>query len=209
MDEGDCMNSSRRLAGILVLFVTIGSGFVGADINGSAHDFSTQAWSAGQVCLVCHTPHNGQTSVVPLWNRETTTTAFTLYSSPTFDASVGQPSGASKACLSCHDGTVALDSFGGNSGTTYLTGGTLLSDDLSNDHPISFVFDNILAGSDGGLHNPETTASGLIGTIQQDLLFDNRMECASCHDVHNSYSQPGLLVKSNAGSALCLTCHNK
>ena len=39
------------------------------------------------------------------------------------------------------------------------------------------------------------------------MLFNDRLECASCHDVHNSYNQAGLLVKSNADSALCLTCH--
>lgn len=203
------MNNTRRLAIASLLLAILATGIARADIKGSAHDFSRQAWSAGQLCLVCHTPHDGKTSVVPLWNRATTTTTFTLYSSPTFNASVGQPSGASKACLSCHDGTVALDSFGGNNGTKFLAGRTLLSNDLSNDHPISFLYDSTLAGADGGLRNPATASSGLSGTIQQDLLFDNSMECASCHDVHNSYSQPSLLVKSNAGSALCLTCHNK
>ena len=203
------MNRITRLASASLLLSALATGFAWADIKGSAHDFSTKSWSAGQLCLICHTPHDGKTSVVPLWNRTTTTTTFTLYSSPTFNASAGQPSGASKACLSCHDGTVALDSYGGNTGTTFLAGRTLLSNDLSNDHPISFVYDAALAGADGGLRNPATAPSGLNGTIQQDLLFDNSMECASCHDVHNSHSQPSLLVKSNAGSALCLTCHNK
>ena len=37
------------------------------------------------------------------------------------------------------------------------------------------------------------------------------MECASCHDVHNtaSASNQNLLLISNTASALCLTCHNK
>ena len=200
---------ARRLVlAPLATAVLFGSA-VWADIKGSAHDFSSQSWSGGQTCVVCHTPHNGKTSVVPLWNRATTTSAFTLYSSPTFKAAAGQPSGASKACLSCHDGTVALDSFGGNNGTTFLAGRTLLANDLSNDHPISFPYDAALAASDGGLRNPATAPSGLGGTIRDDLLFNGSMECASCHDVHNSHNQPSLLVKSNAGSALCLTCHNK
>jgi predicted CXXCH cytochrome family protein len=199
----------KSIAATVIMAAVLTGGVAWPDIRGSAHDFSSQSWAAGQICVVCHTPHNGQTALVPLWNRQATTATFTMYSSPTFDASAGQPGGASKACLSCHDGTVALDSYGGNTGSTYLTGPTLLSSDLSNDHPVSFVFDSALAAADGGLRNPATAPSGLLGTIRQDMLFNDTMECASCHDVHNSYSQPGLLVKSNAGSALCLTCHNK
>jgi len=104
-----------------------------------------------------------------------------------------QPDGMSKTCISCHDGIVAPDAYGGNTcGTTILA----------------------LATKDGELYDPSTKLSGLngsTGTINADMLFLNRMECSSCHDVHNKYAMPGmkLLVKDNAGSALCLTCHNK
>ena len=42
------------------------------------------------------------------------------------------------------------------------------------------------------------------------LLFNNRMECASCHDVHNGGTTPGpgLLRITTNGSQLCLTCHD-
>ncbi len=64
------------------------------------------------------------------------------------------------------------------------------------------------------VNNPSSKLSdiaGSSGTINSDMLFSNRMECASCHDVHNTKAVPGtkLLVKDIAGSALCLTCHNK
>jgi predicted CXXCH cytochrome family protein len=193
----------------LVLSTFLAGSGAWAQVSGSAHDFSSRSWSGGQVCAVCHTPHNSQTAVVPLWNHGATSASFTLYSSPTFKGSVGQPTGASRACLSCHDGTVALDAFGGRTGTTYLSGPTLLSNDLYNDHPISFTYDSALASSAPGLRDPSAAASGLGGTISNDLLFNDRLECASCHDVHNSHNQPSLLVKSNAGSALCLTCHAK
>jgi predicted CXXCH cytochrome family protein len=79
---------------------------------------------------------------------------------------------------------------------------------LSDDHPISISY----VGTAGGLVD-EGTTSGLAGggTIAQDLLFglSNQVECGSCHDVHNAYSQPNLLVKSNTDSALCQTCHAK
>jgi predicted CXXCH cytochrome family protein len=185
-----------------------------AAISGSAHDFSAKAWNpGGQICQVCHTPHNAMTSVsnAPLWNHTVTTATFTLYTGPgTLNATdLSQPAGVSKLCLSCHDGTVGLEAFGGASGTTYITGAALLGTNLSNDHPISFTYNTALATTDGQLANPSTATSGLGGTIQNDMLFSNKLECASCHDVHNGASLAKLLLKSNAASALCLTCHLK
>ncbi len=182
-----------------------------AGISGSDHDFSGSGWSGGEICVVCHTPHAADTSVTgaPLWNHEVTTATFTPYSSSTLTATVGQPTGTSKLCLSCHDGTVAIDSFGGATGTNFINGSDLIGTDLSNDHPISFAYDTALATSDGGLNDPSSQNSGLGGTIDEDMLFNGNMECASCHDVHDSAGNSKLLVKSNASSALCLTCHNK
>jgi predicted CXXCH cytochrome family protein len=186
----------------------------GQGITGSAHDFSTETWnSSGEICIVCHTPHNADISVTgaPLWNHEVTGTTFTLYSSPSLDATdLGQPAASSKLCLSCHDGTVALENFGGaTGGTNYVAGNDLLGTDLSDDHPISFTYDAALATADGSLFDPTTQSSGLGGTIQDDMLLANQVQCASCHDVHNAANLGFLLVKSNAASALCLTCHNK
>lgn len=183
-------------------------------ITGSAHDFSSESWnSSGEICVVCHAPHGGTAlSDAPLWNHSLTTQSFTLYSSATLDAvDLGQPVGTTKLCLSCHDGTVALDNFGGTtSGTEYMSEPIAPSGDLNSEHPISFTYNDALATNDGELYQPSTTASGLGGTIAEDLLFSNKLECASCHDVHNSLGAGGnLLVKSNAGSGLCLTCHVK
>ena len=183
-----------------------------AQITGSAHDFSSDTWNAsGEMCIVCHTPHNAVSGTAVLWNHEATAVAtFTVYSSTTLDATVGQPAGNSKLCLSCHDGTVALENFGGvTTGTNFIVAGANVGTDLSNDHPISFAYNTALATSDGGLFNPSTATSGLGGTIAADLLFGNSMECASCHDVHNAGGNSFLLRITNAASALCLTCHNK
>lgn len=185
-----------------------------AAISGSKHDFSNKPWAEGQICLPCHAPHNGiDVANAPLWNHEISTASYTLYSSPTLDAVPGQPTGISKLCLSCHDGTVAIDSFGGQTGSYYLGDNRPenVGTDLSDDHPISFVYDNALAQADGGLYDPTVQLSGIpgaTGTISEDMLFANRLECASCHDVHNTYNNMKLLIKSNAGSDLCLTCHN-
>ncbi len=182
-------------------------------IVGSAHDFSDDSWNTtGEICLVCHTPHNADASITnaPLWNHESTTATFTTYSSATMDATTGQPDASSKLCLSCHDGTVAVDNFGDQTGGTYfISGNDNIGTNLSDDHPISFTYDATLASNDGGLFDPTTTNSGLGGTISEDLLIDGQVQCASCHDVHNGSGIDKLLIKSNDASALCLTCHNK
>jgi predicted CXXCH cytochrome family protein len=200
----------KSVAAMLLLFAAVVSG---QSIVGSAHDFSSSAWNtSGEICIVCHTPHNADVSVTnaPLWNHESTTATFTPYSSASMDATVGQPDASSKLCLSCHDGTVAVDNFGGTtSGTTTLTGSTLIGTNLLDDHPVSFTYNSSLANNDGGLHDPSTTNSGLGGTIDQDMLIGGQVQCASCHDVHNGSGLSMLLRKSNAGSGLCLTCHNK
>lgn len=203
----------KMLFSFAVLFVFGQIGF--AQITGSAHDFSGQTWnSSGEICIVCHTPHNAKTGIsdAPLWNHTLSTATFTLYSSTvsgTMNATVGQPDGSSKLCLSCHDGTVALASFtGGGTSTAKMTGSELIGTDLSNDHPVSFTYDAALATADGGLKNP-TTATGVVGTIDATMLISHKMQCSSCHDVHNSSGIAKLLVKSNSASALCLTCHVK
>ncbi len=206
----------KRLATVsasaLVSLATAG-GALGQTIVGSVHDFSGKNWNpTGEICVVCHTPHNADVTVTdaPLWNHQVTGATFTVYSSATLDATVGQPDASSKLCLSCHDGTVALDNFGGKTnGTNFIGGGALIGTDLSNDHPISFIFDAALATADGGLNDPTTTPSGLGGTIQTDLLIADKVQCASCHDVHNGAGVAKLLRKDNTNSALCLTCHAK
>jgi predicted CXXCH cytochrome family protein len=195
------------LLGLLAVSTTLAY----AQITGSAHDFTGETWSGGQICIVCHTPHNSVTTVTnaPLWNHDVTTQTFTPYASSTMNAVAGQPGGHSKLCLSCHDGSVALGSYGGLTGTTMITGGALLGTDLSNDHPISFVYNTALATADGGLFDPATHVTSLGGTIAANLLSSGEVQCSSCHDVHNKYNLPGLLKISNAGSGLCITCHNK
>jgi len=216
---------SKKLAGFLAvagLFLS-GSAFA-QTIVGSAHDFS-QAGAfndGGEICIACHTTHTADTTVslAPLWNHEVSTADFTatLYDSATLTATdVSNPTGISRLCLSCHDGTVALDSFGGATGSVFIDAAFNVNDGangLSNDHPISFTYNDALAGSDGELFTPSDTSSGIPGGsfIANDLLFgasNDQLECASCHDVHNSLGNTSLLVVDNAGSDLCLTCHSK
>jgi predicted CXXCH cytochrome family protein len=200
----------KLLIATLALMGGLGiSSMASAAITGSAHDFTTHVWGGGQICLPCHAPHNNQNQPGELlWNHDMTIQSYVLYDSPTFDAVPGQPAGVSKFCLSCHDGTVALDAYTNHPATTntidVVYPGTTanLGTVLGNDHPISFPYDEDLYTKDGGLWLP----SSLPPEIR---LFDGKLECATCHDVHNKYALPALLNMSNEGSALCLTCHNK
>ena len=210
---------------VLFLALVFVAGFSSASfavITGSAHDFSGLPNARGEICLPCHAPHNNAENVTdaPLWNHEVTTAVYDTYTSPTMDAGtppgdLDQPGGVSKLCLSCHDGTVAIDAFGGQPGSIFFppTSDNNLGTDLTNDHPISFIYDTALASVDGELSDPTTALSGIVGssggTIQEDMLFADRLECASCHDVHNTFNTDDLLLKPNGGSALCLTCHIK
>ena len=90
-----------------------------------------------------------------------------------------------------------------------MTGATLVGTDLKNDHPVSFTYNTALATADGELFNPSAANSGPTSTIDADLLFSSKVECASCHDVHNTQNIAKLLTVSNADSGLCLTCHDK
>jgi predicted CXXCH cytochrome family protein len=209
------MKRRKLLIVLLPTFFSLFNVGFGQTILGSAHDFSIQTWNTtGEICICCHTPHHSDLTVpeAPLWDHQNTSAIFQLYASPTFNgsATITQPSGNSKLCLSCHDGTVALENFGNTTnGTHFVTGLSNEGTDQRNDHPISFIYDAALATADGKLWNPNTHPSGIgNGTITQTMLFNNKMECASCHDVHNTTGITHLLRKTNAASALCLTCHN-
>lgn len=218
-------NFKRLLSFGLLASSMVGFQATAGTITGSAHDFSGDGWSGGRICIACHTPHNSDTTVsdAPLWNHELTTSTFTMYARSSLDGTItGQPDGVSRLCLSCHDGTVAKDSFGGATGTDFVTGNENLGTDLSDDHPISITYNPTTAASDGGLHNPSTTNVTIgtggdktrTGNIETVMLAAGTVQCSSCHDVHNTFTVPGLvgeplLKVSKAGSALCLTCHDK
>jgi len=190
----------------------------GQNIRGSSHDFTskTQYNTTGELCIVCHAPHGTDATAVPLWNHNTTSQIFSTYIGYKFQgiASITQPDGASKLCLSCHDGVSAINQFGGKlQGTTPvpmpLTTNDRIGTDLTNDHPISFVYNTALATLDGTLKDPSTASTSLGGTIATDLLDVNgKVQCPSCHEVHDQTIYRFGKI-SNAGSALCLTCHNK
>ena len=124
----------------------------------------------------------------------------------------------SKLCLSCHDGSVAVGAYGyapsSSIGTTNVKASDrILIGDLGNlqdHHPIGFDYGAVQAVDDE-IKDP---TSVLLGN-NPDLLSINdlwggKMECSSCHDVHNT-KNTGMkfLWVEDTSSNLCFSCHDK
>jgi len=169
---------------------------------------TVKASTETEVCVFCHTPHRA-TGEQPLWNHSASSATYTPYSSSTLKATVGQPTGASRLCLSCHDGTVALGLVNSrtspipmqNGVTTMPSGPANLGTDLSQTHPVSFVYDAALAAANGKLKDPSTL------TDKVKLDHSGQLQCTACHNPHDDQFG-NFLVMDNTGSALCLACHN-
>ncbi len=208
----------NRLTGTIVLFsASLPFSLVDATIaqqrvSDTVHNLSAtgpgaiRAQTEQQVCIFCHAPHNTSGSK-PLWNRNLPVGSYTIYTSSTLDAQPGQPSGSSKLCLSCHDGTIALGFVLSRTdriamiGSDFIPAGlTNLGTDLSNDHPVSFSYTSSLAASDLQLTDP--------GTLPTAVRLDatGEMQCTSCHAPHDN-SNGDFLVLGEEFGQLCTACH--
>ena len=128
------VNGQKRKVGVRYAIVTtlavvlpiigVQNGFAegnGTGILNSPHDFSNTSWNiTGEICVVCHAPHDRALAQQRylnglLWNHDVTQATFTMYdsswSSSLKGAQSAQPDGIAKLCLGCHDGTIAVDSF--------------------------------------------------------------------------------------------------
>lgn len=194
---------------VLTLFASTAGAVRKNDVLNSLHNLSATATyqpyapartvtatSETQICVFCHTPHGASTRDVggnaiaaQLWNRRVPlSTGYTGYSSSSLDAATiqagfsGQPGGSSKLCLSCHDGTLAVNTVNVINGTASyapgvnipMTGGVttlppgtytatsgftpVTGTNLTNDHPISVDFTSTLAARDGELRPVANTA---------------------------------------------------
>lgn len=191
------------------------TGAYAASIFLSKHNLSVsgpgdiRAESETEICIFCHTPHGARRDIPFLWNRGDQTVNYIPYQSSTLFASVGQPTGASKLCLSCHDGTIALgavlsaeEEIPFQGGIRFLPAGrpTQLDTDLSDDHPISFPYDAGLA-----VQNPQL-ADPLLLPAAIKLDNNGQLQCTSCHDPHDD-AFGKFLVMPNQYSNLCTACH--
>ncbi len=166
-------------ASAVVLTTMIAGQAVAAGIADTKHNLGTSNPRVGEnrvsagteeICVFCHTPHGADTTApAPLWNKRLTTgAAYSTYAtlnSSTIDGTMLAVGSVSLACLSCHDGTQAMDNIinapgsggydvtgGGSTGLGYtwagprvdadgkMTGIANLGADLSNDHPIGIQY---------------------------------------------------------------------
>jgi predicted CXXCH cytochrome family protein len=176
---------------------------------------------------------NNAISYFPLWNHAVTNTASWQTYTNGSDApnslqqqansldSITNPGSVSILCLSCHDGSVAVSAYGfapsqtiGNAGGTTVAGTKYqigAGGDLKNHHPIGFDYADVAAKDDE--INPvdsDLLGANTYGLTISDLLWNNRMECSSCHDVHNTKNEGNKFTwVMDTQSNLCLTCHAK
>ncbi len=257
--------TNHLLIGLTAASLLFLGGAANATVVGSMHDLSAggtatnTAATEDNVCVFCHTPHGSAdptTSPAPLWNKNVPAAAsFTNYddggTSATMDGTADLTNSVSLACLSCHDGTQAMDSVlnapgsglydatgvqtidGGIGTMASISGGNPIPDlgegtgDLSNDHPVSMEY----AGTTGlaygtpyvtadftdkafnGINVVNTKSFASDGTNSLPLYNkggNTFVECASCHDPHDAAGIGETFLRvSNAGSAVCVTCHIK
>lgn len=248
----------QRLFGVIsrLLILALAGGFassaVPSTILGSKHDFTglnnrtgvvampTVAFTDyGKSCVYCHVPSDPKALTdsaahgrIQGWNRYTpATNAYNLYDSRTIDNKVRTPSPISLLCLSCHDGTMAVDMtvfkpnawksaedaalhFRINGGNNLYNCGKChngkvahnieikdIGGDLRNDHPISMTYAG-LTSKDPDFRPPD----GAYGFDNGVKLYDGKVECATCHNVHN----PDVTLFARVGvDRLCETCHIK
>jgi len=128
-------------------------------------DLSVGNTDNAEICVYCHTPHGARTDIAaPLWNKPTGTgVTYQRYDSTfstTIDGEVLAVGSVSIACLTCHDGTQAMDSVinapgSGTANNTIGGGGiadigtavTNLGTDLTNDHPIGILYGGFATGT--------------------------------------------------------------
>lgn len=164
--------------------------------------------STGEICVFCHTPHGSDTSAsVPLWNKVLgTPSTYTTYNSlgtSSLDGKTAPVGSVSLACLSCHDGSQALNvminapgsngynslgaAFGSmtaGSGSS-LSGNALaagivtnLTKDLRNDHPVGIQY---AGGPKGAISTIPVTGNGTYGS---QLFKDSDFKAASATDAN-------------------------
>ncbi|WP_152609914.1 cytochrome C [Geobacter sp. OR-1] len=196
-----------------------------------------------EICVFCHTPHKAVPQTT-LWNRSNpSSVVFGKYSSSTLvirrtsNAQFGEPNGASRLCLSCHDGITAggvpLGAiFNGpviNMGANDRIMGIALFNAAkikSGHHPVSFVYDDVVLRAIQNDSLKSTQNYQMPRIVKLDTA--NRMQCTTCHNPHqNQSTEDTYQVPPNEGrkiapfwvygannnasldhDSVCMDCHN-
>lgn len=182
--------TTSALAGILSTRHNLSNSRTGAMTVSNNNGTVIYSLNQDQLCVWCHTPHAAFNTDGPLWNKSTTNAAFTTYPTTVGGSARATSIGTkSKICLTCHDGTLAINivinapGSGGvvatgaqfglwqglNTATNALMGGVPtnvanVSTDLSNDHPISIVYSTPTTNTADNPGSLRTTGYVLAGT---------------------------------------------
>ena len=159
------------MAGIAESVHNLGLTGTGLSANGGARN---QFSGTAEICVFCHTPHGGNSSAaVPLWNRELTNeTEYQTYDqlgTSTFDAKMANVGSVSIGCLSCHDGTWALDNMinepGSGADNPSFSAGSWTGDDQTSGGKPPVLGSENASGA--------TLASGIVQNLGLDLTNDH------------------------------------
>jgi predicted CXXCH cytochrome family protein len=200
-----------------------------------------------RICIFCHAPHNAYRlatatggvgpqadpafDYLPLWNHTLQDDlGYTMYDNGTGAPAYGAPASqaiafgmiagsSSLLCLSCHDGSVAPNSYGNlaQRPTSISGGGNMMAAAygigtdkyLGNHHPIGFNYDDVQA-ADVNIRSADVAQLTSDSFVRDHLYGPGMMECGTCHSVHNKGNNgEALLWRSDQNSELCLTCHDQ
>lgn len=213
---------SRRTLQLLALFL-LGLILAGAGRKSSIlqtpHNLSVsgkgeiRAVAETRVCIFCHSSHNASTEG-PLWNHETSPAQFKTYERSTLVSQPEQPNGATKLCLSCHDGTIAVGAVRGLSkpiemrsvgarGEIPAHRGGFMGNDLTGTHPVSIPYRAEKASTKRGLRWPPFDPEREVG-----VDADGFVQCTSCHDPHGSRSTRYPFWRKERFAEVCQVCHD-
>lgn len=220
---------ARAGTALAILAVTVVAWFGAASaqlgVKGSKHDLGKGVNDNYEVCVYCHTPHGGNAEVeAPLWNKPGGVQAYRTYDSATIDGRILPVGSVSTACLSCHDGTQAMDTVINAPGSGLRSGrigsgvGALspnvianLGVDLRNDHPVGVQYGGFDEGR--GQIDPDfvNSATGL----QSALMLGRMRWWVDTESVPNANRDKTdmILYTRNIGGmdqpfVECATCHD-
>lgn len=219
----------KNITAVVVAIVLSGVVFIGAvwaipltnvhnrhnlssDATGNSHPVAKAPVDGGtdRICVFCHTPHMASPEST-LWSRpEPETATFDLYAgrlaikdeasgsqynSPT----ITYPNGASRMCMSCHDGATAIGTVLGQPAEIAMEGDKRFVEgsaviDLSVSHPVSFVWDSQVETYVDAWHLSEATGSVYSLPVNYNIAHldgNSRMQCTTCHDPHEDPSRDG------------------
>ncbi len=204
----------------LLCLITICTSAWAVSVLNSKHNLSVtgpgdiKATSETRVCIFCHSSHN-TSNEGPLWNHETSNSKAQTYQRSTMDSKAEQPNGATKLCLSCHDGTIAVGAIKGVTrpikmnnvgpgGEIPVSKSSNVGLDLSGTHPVSVKYEQSLALTDNHLRWPPQDPEKIVGTDA-----DGYVQCTACHDPHDdSKSEKYPFWNKSTFDAVCVSCHS-